>query len=66
MKTTKILSLMAVAAVMAFTSCKTEDEVTKKEYTDIYFMDTYNEDIEKIAIAGGTPTVVSGDIFGGG
>ena len=66
MKTTKILRLMAVAAVMAFTSCKTEDEVTKKEYTDIYFMDTYNEDIEKIAIAGGTPTVVSEAIYGAG
>lgn len=66
MKTTRILSLVAVAAAMTFTSCKTEDEVTKNEYTDVYFMDAYNEDIEKIAIGGGTSSVVSEGIYGSG
>lgn len=66
MKTTKILSLMAVATVMAFTSCKTEDEVTKKEFTDIYFMDAYNETIEKLPIAGGVSTVLVDSIYGAG
>lgn len=65
MKTTKILSLLAVATVLAFSSCK-QDEVTPKVYTDIYFIDTYNEDIEKLAIAGGTPSAVSTDIYGAG
>lgn len=66
MKTTKILSLIAVAVVMAFTSCKTEDEVTKKEFTDIYFMDAYNETIEKLPIAGGVSTVLVDSIYGAG
>lgn len=64
---------MAVATVMAFTSCKTEDEVTKKEFTDIYFMDTYYNDsdelegyIKTIAINGGTTTVLKEQTIGAG
>lgn len=57
---------MAIATVMAFTSCKTEDEVTKKEFTDIYFMDVSNETIEKLAIGGGTPSVVAEGVVGVG
>ena len=67
MKTIKILSLLAIVTVFTFTSCsKNDDTNTKKVYTDIYFMDTYNEDMETVAITGGTPVSLAQDIYGVG
>ena len=70
MKSTKFFSLMAIAAVFAFgfASCNNDDDDTpeKKEYTGIYFMDTYNEDIETLPIAGGTPTALKTGVYGVG
>jgi DNA-binding beta-propeller fold protein YncE len=66
MKSIKFFGLMAITAVVStFTSCKTDDATTK-EYTDIYFMDTYNEDIETLPIDGGTPSVLAEGIYGVG
>jgi len=65
MKTIKILSLLAIVLAFTFVSCS-KDEDTKKVYTDIYFMDTYNEDIETVAITGGTPAVLAQSIYGVG
>jgi len=65
MKTVKILSLLAITLAFTFASCS-KDEDTKKVYTDIYFMDTYNEDIETVAITGGTPAVLAQSIYGAG
>lgn len=70
MKTPKFLLLFAVTALMAFVSCSGDDDddssSSKKEYTDIYFMDTYNEDIEVMPIAGGTTTALTSNVYGVG
>jgi DNA-binding beta-propeller fold protein YncE len=65
MKTIKILSLLTIVLIFTFSSCS-KDEDTKKVYTDIYFMDSYNEDIESVAITGGTPSVLAQGIYGVG
>ncbi len=70
MKTTNILGLLAIASTLIFASCTTDDDdvtqTEKKDYTDVYFMDSYNEDIESVAIKGGTPTVLTSEVSGVG
>ena len=68
MKTTRFFCLLVIASAVTFASCSKDDEntITKKEYTGIYFMDTDNEDIETLNIAGGTPKVLASGISGAG
>lgn len=68
MTTNKILSLLAIISVVSFSSCSKDDDdtIVKKEYTGIYFMDTYNEDIETLPIAGGTSAVLTPNVSGVG
>ena len=68
MKTTRFFCLLVIASAVTFVSCSKDDEnaVAKKEYTGIYFMDTNNEDIETLAIAGGTPKALASGVSGAG
>jgi hypothetical protein len=68
MTTTKLMSFWAVAFALTLASCSKNDndDTTKTEYTGIYFMDSYNEDIETLPIAGGTPASLAGSINGAG
>ena len=68
MKTTRFFCLLVIASAVTFASCSKDDDnaVAKKEYTGIYFMDTNNEDIETLAIAGGTPKALASGISGAG
>ncbi|WP_171805014.1 DPP IV N-terminal domain-containing protein [Paludibacter propionicigenes] len=68
MKTNLFFCILVIASAVTFASCSKDDEstITKKEYTGIYFMDTDNEDIETIAIAGGTPKALASGISGAG
>jgi DNA-binding beta-propeller fold protein YncE len=68
MKTTRFFCLLVIASAVTFVSCSKDDDnaVTKKEYTGIYFMDTDNEDIETLTIAGGTPKALASGISGVG
>jgi DNA-binding beta-propeller fold protein YncE len=54
MKTTKFLNLIGLVAVFALVSCGEDEEtVEKKVYTDIYFIDSSDELIEKISLSAG-------------
>ena len=68
MKTTRFFCLLVIASAVTFASCSKDDDnaVAKKEYTGIYFMDTNNEDIETLVIAGGTPKALASGISGAG
>jgi len=67
-KTTRFFCLLVIASAVTFASCSKDDDnaVAKKEYTGIYFMDTNNEDIETLVIAGGTPKALASGISGAG
>ncbi len=53
MKTTKLFRLLGLTLLMAFVACdKDDNETTKKEYTDIFFIDSSDELIQKLSLAG--------------
>ena len=68
MRTIKLFNLLFVALTLTMTSCKddNEDETATIDYTGIYFMDIYNEDIETLPIAGGETTVLKSSVYGAG
>ncbi len=68
MRTIKLFNLLFVALTLTITSCKddNEDETSTIDYTGIYFMDIYNEDIETLPIAGGETTVLKSSVYGAG
>lgn len=55
MKTTKFLNLIGLVAIFALVSCNKDDEETveKKVYTDLYFIDSSDELIEKLSLSNG-------------
>lgn len=68
MKNLKTISILAIGFLLAFSSCSDDDKTTEtpKEYTGVYFMDTYNEDIETLAIAGGKSDTLKSNAYGCG
>lgn len=68
MKQLRQINILAIAAIFIFSACSKDDNATDstKEYTGVYFMDTDNEDIETLAVAGGNPEVLTTGVSGVG
>lgn len=70
MKTLKLLFLASILSVGLFTACSKDDDdsLSKKDYTHVYFMDSYDEKLYKLSIDTGTVSTVKDltDMYGSG
>lgn len=70
MKTIKLLFLASILSIGLFTACSKDDDnnSTSKDYTHVYYMDSYDERLYKLSIDTGTISTVKdlADMYGAG